>query len=319
MSTLGFGCWAIGGAYWREGVPLGWGGGDDAEAVRALRLAVDLGVTLFDTADAYGCGHSERLLGRALAGLPEVRVVTKFGRTFDERRRRITGVSLAPGSIRSACEASLRRLRRERIDLYLLHIGSAGEEQAGAAAEVLEELLAAGKIGGYGWSTDRAAAAGGFAGRPGCVALEHRLNVLEPSPAMSSLCRAEGLLSIARGPLGMGLLTGKLDSGARFREDDVRSHELDLRDPQARAQLRRLESIGELLRSGGRTTAQGAIGWIWANSPDAVPIPGARTREQARENAGALAHGPLERGAFESIEALLGRVPGEGVSAGAEG
>src|SRR5690349_15177249 len=107
MSTLGFGCWAIGGAYWRDGAPLGWGGGDDQEAVRAVRLAVDLGVTLFDTADVYGCGHSERLLGRALAGLAEeTRVVTKFGRSFDERTRRVTGVALDPDSIRAACEAS---------------------------------------------------------------------------------------------------------------------------------------------------------------------------------------------------------------------
>ena len=118
VSALGFGCWAIGGPWQSDGQPAGWGEVDDRESVAAIRRAVDLGVSLFDTADVYGCGHSERVLGRALAGVRDrVVVATKFGLVFDEQRRTSGGVDVSPAAIRRACEASLRRLGTDRIDL----------------------------------------------------------------------------------------------------------------------------------------------------------------------------------------------------------
>src|SRR5215467_3108408 len=94
VSALGMGCWAIGGPYWDNGNPVGWGVVDDAESLRGLARALELGVTLFDTADVYGCGHSERLVGQALGGRrPQVVIATKFGITFDESTRQVTGRS----------------------------------------------------------------------------------------------------------------------------------------------------------------------------------------------------------------------------------
>jgi aryl-alcohol dehydrogenase-like predicted oxidoreductase len=124
VSAIGFGCWAIGGPVTMDGKPDGWGDADDDESAAALRRALELGVTFFDTADVYGAGHSERVLGRALAGhRNEVVIATKFGYTFDAGQRAITGEDASPDYIRRACRASLRRLGTDRIDLYHLHLG----------------------------------------------------------------------------------------------------------------------------------------------------------------------------------------------------
>jgi len=119
ISPMGLGCWAIGGPAWRGETPVGWGKVDDAQSIRAIHAALDLGITFFDTADVYGAGHSERVLGKALAGRrDQVVVATKFGNTFDEDTRQATGADASPEYIRAACEASLRRLNTDYIDLY---------------------------------------------------------------------------------------------------------------------------------------------------------------------------------------------------------
>ena len=122
VSALGMGCWAIGGVFWRDGKPIGWGEVDDAESIRAIRRARELGVTFFDTADIYGTGHSEILLGRALAGeRNQVVIATKFRNGFEEGKRKAYGHDVSPQFIRAACDASLRRLGTDYIDLYQLH------------------------------------------------------------------------------------------------------------------------------------------------------------------------------------------------------
>jgi aryl-alcohol dehydrogenase-like predicted oxidoreductase len=136
VSALGLGCWAIGGTAAVGGEPRGWAGVDDAEAVAALHRAIELGVTLLDTADSYGAGHSERLLSTVLAAHPEVLVATKFGNTFDEETRQLTGADTSPARVRDALHASLRRLGRDRIDLYQLHTPDVDERRA-------EELITA--------------------------------------------------------------------------------------------------------------------------------------------------------------------------------
>jgi aryl-alcohol dehydrogenase-like predicted oxidoreductase len=109
VSAMGLGCWAIGGQFWLDGKADGWGQVDDDESIRAIRTALDLGVTLFDTADVYGTGHSERILGRALEGYRDkVVVATKFGFAYDEDTRQVAGTNVSPNYIRRACEASLR-------------------------------------------------------------------------------------------------------------------------------------------------------------------------------------------------------------------
>src|SRR5215813_5035937 len=145
VSEIGFGCWAIGGPFTMDGRPDGWGAVDDGESVAAVRRAMHLGITFFDTADVYGAGHSEEVLGRALAGhRDEVVIATKFGYTFDAGRRVIAGEDTSPGYIRRACQASLRRLGTDRIDLYQLHVGDLAAGRAQEVAGTLDELAADG-------------------------------------------------------------------------------------------------------------------------------------------------------------------------------
>jgi aryl-alcohol dehydrogenase-like predicted oxidoreductase len=151
VSAVGLGCWAIGGPFFRDGGPVGWGEVDDAESTRAIHRALDLGATFFDTSNVYGAGHSERVLGRALAGRrDEVAIATKFGNVFDESTRHITGADASPEGIRRACEASLRRLGTDRIDLYQLHLGDYDPVAAVEVRETLEELVDEGSIRAYG-------------------------------------------------------------------------------------------------------------------------------------------------------------------------
>ena len=130
-SILGMGCWAIGGPFWSGETPLGWGEVDDDESIRAIHCALDLGVNFFDTADVYGAGHSERVLGRAFDGCREdVVIATKFSNIFDETTRQVTGASAEPAHIRQACEASLRRLETDYLDLYQFHDNGYPAEKA---------------------------------------------------------------------------------------------------------------------------------------------------------------------------------------------
>ena len=316
VSDIGFGCWAIGGPFTDSasgGVPVGWHEADDAESAAALRRAFELGITFFDTADVYGTGHSERLLGRTLAGhRDEVVIATKFGNTFDAARRTMTGQDVSAAYIRRACEDSLQRLGTDRIDLYQLHLGGLPIGQAQDVRETLEDLVASGMIRSYGWSTDDPERAASFASAPHAAAVQHELNVLADAPQMLAVCAACDIASINRGPLAMGLLTGKYDAASRLPAGDVRGpggpswmgYFTDGRP--APEPLARLGAIREVLTGGGRTLAQGALGWILARSPRTVPIPGIRTVAQAEQNAAALRLGPLPAAAMAEIAGLLG-------------
>ncbi|WP_461296611.1 aldo/keto reductase [Streptomyces harbinensis] len=215
VSALGFGCWAIGGP-WQDGAgkPLGWGEVDDRESVRAVRRALDLGVVFFDTADCYGTGRSEEVLGRALKGRREEAVIaSKWGNAFDPATRTmLPEPELSPGYVRRALTATLRRLDTDHLDLYQLHIGDAPHGVAEELRAVCEELVAEGLIRAYGWSTDLPDRAKVFAAGPHCASVQLNCNVLEDAPELLALCEAEGLAAINRGPLAMGVLTGKYDS-----------------------------------------------------------------------------------------------------------
>jgi aryl-alcohol dehydrogenase-like predicted oxidoreductase len=148
--------------------------------------------------------------GRALAGRRnQVVIATKFGVTFDESTRHITGENASPEDIRRACEASLKRLNTETIDLYQFHLGRYDLDQAGVVRDTLEELVAEGKIRHYGWSTDFPECARVFAEGPNCSAAQFQMNVLDDATLMVALCEELNLAGINRGPLAMGLLTGK--------------------------------------------------------------------------------------------------------------
>ncbi|MFD5079403.1 aldo/keto reductase [Streptomyces sp. NPDC058371] len=315
VSALGFGCWAIGGEWQTpDGQPLGWGKVDDDESVRAVRRALDLGVTFFDTADAYGTGHSERVLARALGKRrDDVVIATKWGNVFDEERRLATGSDDSPAYARRALTASLRRLDTDRVDLYQLHISDAEPDRAAELRDTCEEFVREGLIRAYAWSTDDPARAAVFAEGPHCAAVQHRLNVLQDAPELLALCEELDLASINRSPLAMGLLTGKHHGDRALDTGDIRSappawlpgfSDGGGADPDW---IARVDALRDILTSDGRTLAQGALAWVWARSPRTIPIPGFRSVAQAEENAGAIAKGPLTEGQLAEADRVLGR------------
>ena len=163
IPALGMGCWAIGGLYYAGDQPRGWGKANDKESIAAIHRALDLGVSLFDTAPTYGAGHSEEVLGQALASRPQAIVVTKFGNRFDPVTKKAAAPDASPDAIVLSVEGSLRRLKRERIDLLLFHMNSYPAADAGPVFDTLDALRQAGKIDAYGWSTDFPDRAAAFA------------------------------------------------------------------------------------------------------------------------------------------------------------
>jgi aryl-alcohol dehydrogenase-like predicted oxidoreductase len=317
VSALGLGCWAIGGPWQFEGSPAGWSVVEDDESVRAIHRALELGVTFFDTAANYGAGHSERILARAVRGRrQDVVLATKFGYRVDEARRQVVhydGVE-ADGDVASRLardlEASLARLETDYVDVYLLHVGGLSIERALEAQQVLERLVERGSIRTYGWSTDRVDAVRAFAAEPGCGVVEQQLSIFDGNEDLLSACEELRLGSINRGPLGMGLLTGKFTSASTFATDGVRRevqwHPGFRGGNPTQEWLDKIDAVRDVLTSGGRTLAQGALAWLWARSDCTVPIPGFRTVQQVEDNGGALALGPLSPAQMTAISELLG-------------
>lgn len=306
VPALGIGTWAMGGPFSSPtGEPVGWGATDDTESVKALQRAFELGVRLFDTADVYGCGHSETLVGQAFASVrDEVVIATKWGCAFDAGSKQMIGNDGTVGYLRRAVEGSLRRLGTDRIDLYQLHIGDLALSEAALLRDECEALVAAGKIRSYGWSTDDPERARFFGEGSGCVAVQADINLLFDNPEMYEL----DLAVLCRRPLAMGLLAR--ETFGELPADDVRvtnpswlRYFVDGRPSPEFLAAR--EAVRDVLTSGGRTLVQGALAWFWARSPRLIPIPGIRTVAQAEENAAALSFGPLSPGELAQVESVL--------------
>jgi len=311
------GCWAIGGPMHMQGTPLGWGTVNDDESKRAIQRAFEMGVNFFDTADIYGKGHSEKLIGDVLSkNRDQVIIATKFGMAFNDQE--ITGFDGRPEYVATALEASLRRLNTDYIDLYQFHLADYPLDDAKNTRDVLEELVVKGKIKGYSWSTDKIENAKFFAAGPNCIAIQHEFNVFLGNEKILGLCETKDLASINRGPLAMGILTGKYGLSSTFEEDDCRKT-VDLHnDPYymffkegkpVPELIRKLNAIKEILRSDGRTLAQGALGWLWAKSDLTIPIPGFKTERQVEENVNAMDFGPLTQSQMEEIENISFNTP----------
>jgi aryl-alcohol dehydrogenase-like predicted oxidoreductase len=318
VSPLGMGCWAIGGPWLFNGSQAGWSKVDDAESTRAIHRALELGVYFFDTAANYGAGHSERLLGKAVQGRrDQVIIATKFGYRVDEAAKEVfhygdqEDESDVASHLRGDLESSLKRLDTEYVDVYQLHVGGLSIERALQARQVLEELVTEGKVRTYGWSTDRTDAVKTFATSPNCGVVQQQLNVLDGNTELLALCEELNLASINRGPLGMGLLTGKFTPDSSFNHDDVRKYASwhpGFKDGKPTQKwLDGLESIREVLTSNGRTLAQGALAWIWGRSEKTIPIPGFKTVKQIEENCKAMEFGPLTPEQMVDIDQILGR------------
>ena len=312
INPIGMGCWPIGGAMYAGDTSLGYTKSDDDESLRTIHAALAHGITLFDTAAAYGAGHAERLLGEALADRPEAQIITKIGVAVDEATRQLTFGDTSPERVIPAIDDCRRRLRRETIDVVLLHVNTLPIDEARPIFDRMEAAREAGAIRAYGWSTDFSDRAAAFADRDGFKAIEHAMNVFVAPPRIQRTAREHGLTALIRSPLAMGLLSGKYDRTAKMDADDIRATDRMLagyyKDGRPNPEfLDRLDAIRALLTPGGRALVQGALGWCLATGDNVVPVPGARTVAQIEGIAGTLAHGPLPQDVMEEIEKLIPR------------
>ncbi|MDX1740397.1 MAG: aldo/keto reductase, partial [Rhodothermales bacterium] len=228
ISRVGFGAWAIGGPAMAGDTAIGWGETDDDESVRALETALDRGITFFDTADFYGLGHSEELIGRVIGNRPDVAVATKVGHRLNPDGS--ISLDYSKSHILAACEASLRRLGRDRIDLYQLHSARVEHLEAGECVEAMERLTEEGKIRYWGLSLNTYKPhpeAGMMMDRGIGHSFQLVLSVINQR-AVDIIRRASslGYGIIARMPLQFGLLAGRFDPGSRFARNDHRSFRL---------------------------------------------------------------------------------------------
>jgi aryl-alcohol dehydrogenase-like predicted oxidoreductase len=279
VSELGLGCMGMSDSY---GTP------DEAEALRTLERALELGVTFWDTADVYGLGANERLVGRALAGHRDgVELATKFGNVRDAQGS-YGGVDGRPEYARSACEASLRRLGVEHIDLYYLHRVDPGvpiEETVGAMAE----LVAEGKVRHLGLSEAapstirRAAAVHPIAALQSEYSLWQRDIEAEVLPTLREL----GVGLVPFSPLGRGLLAGAVSSVDELEPSDLRRLLPRFQGDSLDRNLELAERVRALAAERGATPAQLALAWVLSQGDDVVPIPGTKRRAYLEQNAAA--------------------------------
>jgi aryl-alcohol dehydrogenase-like predicted oxidoreductase len=205
----------------------------------------------------------------------------------------MTGQDGSPEYIQRACEASLRRLQTNYIDVYQFHPSEYDPASVGPVVETLDRLVAEGKVRHYGWNADPGQARI-FAERAHCTSTQFGMNMFEDSPRMLAFCDEYDLAAIINSPLGQGLLSGKIDEATRFSATDLRHQRgWNLREGRLASRRTALEQLREILTSDGRTMAQAALGYLWARSERTIPIPGFKTMAQVQENVGALQHGPL--------------------------
>lgn len=298
VSPMGLGTARMAGLGWHDDLGPQDTSEVKREAILQIQAAVDLGVTLFDTAENYGQGLSESILGEALHGRREgIVIATKFGE--DPIPDQEDPWSLDASTVERKCEGSLRRLGVECIDLYLLHRRDYPLEQAPEMIDVFENLVRVGKIRYYGWSTDDVERAKLFARGEHCIAIEHRLNIFNDNQAMLDLCREQDLASLNRVPLLMGVLTGRWSLETKLEEDDPRAQWFE--HQEFRKVLACAQEIEPYVTSEGRTYVQGALGWIWARSPLTIPLPGFRNMEQIKILVEAQQFGPLSQDVMDAI------------------
>jgi aryl-alcohol dehydrogenase-like predicted oxidoreductase len=284
VSLIGFGAWGIGGPAMAGPTPIGWGDVNDQVSENAIRAALDRGVTFFDTADFYGLGHSEELLGRVLGNRPEVVLATKVGHRLQDEGS-IT-LDYSRDYILQACEASLRRLQRECIDHYQLHSARLPHLERGECLEALERLREAGKIRSWGLSLNT------FEPEPEATYLMERalgdgfqlvLNVLNQR-SLPLLRRAaeQGYGIIARMPLQFGLLSGKFTPLTTFKENDHRSFRLTRKIlTESLDALREIWPLAERVKL---SKTAFSLSYVASYPQISTIIPGIKTPEQAREN-----------------------------------
>lgn len=282
VSALGFGCMGLSEFY---------GPADEAESLRVLERALALGCNFLDTADMYGRGHNETLLGRFLQGRrDQVVLATKFGIVRDPTDSYRRGIDNSPAYIRQACEASLRRLGTDVIDLYYAHRIDRTvpiEESMGALAE----LVTAGKVRHVGLcevsaeTLRRAHAVHPVA----AVQSEYSLWTRDPEASVLPTCRELGIGFVAYSPLGRGFLTGAITSTAGLAQNDFRRLTPRFAAENLDRNLELVSAVKALAAERGVAPGQIALAWLLAQGPDIVPIPGTKRIAYLEENVGSLA------------------------------
>ncbi|WP_183925381.1 aldo/keto reductase [Sphingomonas sp. BK069] len=279
VSALGLGC---------MGLSFGYGPATDrGDAVKLIRAAFDRGVTFFDTAEAYGPGHNEEVLGEAVEPFrDEVVIATKFG--FRDGKP-ADGADSRPDRIRQVAEESLRRLRTDRIDLFYQHRVDPDvpmEDVAGA----VKELVDAGSVGHFGLSEAGPDAIRRAHAVHPVAALQSEYSMFwrEPEKQILPLLEELGIGFVPFSPLGKGFLTGKIDASATFGQDDFRSIVPRFQADALAANQALVDLVSSIAAEKKRTPAQVALAWLLAQRPWIVPIPGTTKLHRLEENLGGV-------------------------------
>jgi aryl-alcohol dehydrogenase-like predicted oxidoreductase len=308
ITPIGFGAWAIGGSGWA----FAWGSQDDAESVAAIREAIDLGINWIDTAAVYGLGHSEEVVARALDGVAKRPFVfTKCERVWDEKRQ--IGKSLKAASIRRECEASLRRLKIDVIDLYQIHWPEP-DEDIEEGWQTLVKLQQEGKVRWIGVSNFDAAQMTRVAAFGPITSLQPPYSMIRPEIEQSILphCLANNIGVIAYSPMASGLLTGAMtrERVAALPADDWRKEKnRHYQEPLLSRNLALVDLLRAVGNRHGKSPGEVAIAWVLRHPAVTGAIVGARRPGQLKELVGA-ADWRLTPAEVDEIDAYLRAHPG---------
>ncbi|MDQ0230825.1 aldo/keto reductase [Metabacillus malikii] len=300
ISELSFGTWAIGGS---------WGKSDDQEALRGLEKAMDEGVNFFDTADVYGDGHSEELLAKATKGKEDkIHIATKFCRAGDIYNPE----TYSQEAVTAYCEASLKRLNREAIDLYQIHCPPMEILKNGQVFEVLDKLQQQGKIRYYGVSVETVEEGLFCIEQPNVSALQVIFNIFRQKAVAELLPQAKekGVGLLARVPLASGLLTGKFTQQATFESDDHRHFNKDgehfnVGETFAGVEFSKGVQLSEQLKwiaEGRGNMTRAALRWILDHEEITTVIPGFKTVKQVEDNLQATEVQPFSQSELERLK-----------------
>jgi aryl-alcohol dehydrogenase-like predicted oxidoreductase len=281
VSQMGLGC---------MGMSEFYGAGNDAESINVIHRALDRGVNFLDTADMYGVGRNEELVARAVRGQREKFVIaTKFGNVRDPQNAQFRGINGKPEYVRAACEASLKRLGVDHIDLYYQHrvdTDTPIEETVGAMAELVKDGLV--RYLGLSEAAPATIRRANAVHPISALQTEYSLWSREPEDEIIPTCRELGIGFVPYSPLGRGFLTGQIKRVTDFAEDDFRRHAPRFQGENFAKNLELVRQVEAMAARKGCTPGQLALVWVLAQGQDIVPIPGTKRRAYLEENVDAI-------------------------------